>query len=44
MSKDASPLWGKVDNLRDEKMSLKGIFSAGAKEVIKELQRSDVNI
>ena len=34
----------KVDNLRDEKMSLEGIFSAGAKEVIKDPERSDVNI
>ena len=34
----------KVDNLRDEKMSVEGIFSAGAKEVIKDPERSDVNI
>ena len=34
----------KVDNLRDGKMSLKGIFLGGAKEVIKDLERSDVNI
>ena len=45
LSEDARyKLWRKVDNLRDEKMSLEGIFSSGAKEVIKDLERSDVNI